>query len=374
MNNNKKSILVISFKDPDCHCGGVEDYVKVLYEGLSERGWDVYSIFSIEKSGHILPNKKLKKYGIPLIIPNNKYLVPMRKIEFFLKASLFIFKNHKKFRIIHSNGDNSYFPFIHSKLIKIHSFPGFSIQKVNKNSKFSFWKAISMMFYVTPSVFIELIGLLTSNFAVVDNDLLYKRFINFRNNGLVQIYNAIDISTFHPITSPLEKNELKKKLGLDSAKHYAIWVGTDPRLYRLTEAIESVQAIKYFDLLVVGMTNSVPIERVKYLGLLDHSTLADFYKASDVIIHLSNVVGIDLSVLSALASGIPAIVDNINYPLYMPNGFVYSACRKDQIISILQKIIACHLQADVKANLGYLNEAFTPDFMITKYEKLFEGF
>lgn len=374
MNNFKKSILVISFRDPDCHCGGVEDYVKVLYEGLSERGWDVYSIFSIEKSDHILPNNKIKKYGIPVIIPSNKYLIPMRKIEFFLKASLFVFKNRRRFKIVHSNGDNSFFPFICRTLIKIHSFPGFSLQKVNRNSKFSFWKAISMMFYVTPSVFIELIGLLTSNLAVVDNNLSYERFLNFRNGGLVQIYNAIDTSTFYPILNPLEKGELKKKLGLDPGKHYAIWVGTDPRLYRLAEAIESVQAVKYYDLLVVGVANSVPIERVKHLGLIDHSKLADFYKASDVMIHLSNVIGIDLSVLSALASGIPAIVDSINYPLYMPNEFVYSASTKDQIISILQKITTCNLQENVKTSLGYLNEAFTPDFMITKYEKLFEDF
>ena len=231
-----------------------------------------------------------------------------------------------------------------------------------------------MMFYVSPSVFIELIGLWTSDSAVVDNNLSYKRFLNFRDRGLIQIYNAIDTSTFHPILNPMENGELKKKLGLDPAKHYAIWVGTDPRLYRLAEAIESVQAVKYYDLLVVGVTNSVLIERVKYLGLLDHSKLADFYRASDVMIHLSNVIGIDLSVLSALASGIPTIVDNINHPLYMPNEFVYSACTKDQIISILQKITTCNVQENVKTSLGYLNEAFTPDFMITKYEKLLEGF
>ena len=89
--------------------------------------------------------------------------------------------------------------------------------------------------------------------------------------------------------------------------------------------------------------------------------------------HLSNMVGIDLSVLSALATGIPAIVDNINHSLYMPNEFVYSADSKYQIISILQKINARYSQTDPNTTLSYLNEAFTPDFMVDNYEKIFRG-
>lgn len=373
MSDIRKSVLVITFRDPDCHCGGIEDYVKVLYERLSERGWEVYSLFSIDNSDSIRTNNKLKKYGIRLICPNKRLLIPLRKVEFFLKCSLFIYKNHTKFTIIHSNGDNSFFPFINRKLKRIHSFPGFSIQKVKGDSEIGQWKSILMMFYIVPSALIELIGLLTSNLSVVDNGLLYKRFLNFRSKGLIEIHNAIDTSTFYPIMSSHEKVELKKNLGLDLEKNYAIWVGTDPRLYRLKESLEAILAVAKYDLLVVGVTkliNTERVERVRYLGLIDHSQLADYYKASDIMIHLSNVIGIDLSVLSALAIGIPVIVDNNNYSLYMPNEFVYSADGKDQLISILSKAAESFSHENHLVPISHLDSSFTPDFMVNEYERI----
>jgi glycosyltransferase involved in cell wall biosynthesis len=369
MSDSRKSILVITFYDPDCHCGGVEDYIKILYENLSDRGWEVYSLFSIDNKSSIRGNNKLKKYGIQLICPRKKLLNPFRKIEFFLKCSLFVYKNHRRFAIIHSNGDNSFFPFINRKIKRIHWFPGFSIQKVKK-SQLGLWKSFLMMLYVAPSTLIELIGLLTSSLSVVDNELLYKWSLRFRRKGLLMIHDAIDTATFHPIKSSLEKVELKKILGLDLEKNYAIWVGTDPSLYRLQETIEAVLAVKNYDLLVVGVNRLINSERIRYLGLIDHSKLADYYKASDIMIHLSRVAGIDLSVLSALASGIPVIVDSLNYSLYKSNEFVYSADDKDQLISILMETSKTFSHYHFIIPLSHLDISFTPDFMVNEYENV----
>ena len=372
MSKNGKPILVITFNDPDCHCGGVEDYIKTLYEGLSERNWEVYCLFSVDSSSSISYSDKLKKIGIPLKIPKKKYLVPLRKLEFYLKCSLYIYNNREKFSVVHSNGDNSFLSVFGNNFVKVHTFPGFSVQKANKNSNQNFFNKILTMLYITPSTLIELTGLITAKVAIVDNELLYRRFLNFRNRELILIHNAIDTSCFHPITSSEDKMELRKYFGLSESKNYVIWVGTDPRIYRLAETIDAVLSEKNYDLLVVGVTSFKPDERIKYLGLVDHPRLAEYYKVSDVLVHLSQVVGLDLSVLSALATGIPVIVDQINASLYMPNEFVYSADGRKQLASLLKIIKRDQSQSDTTFRQSHLDSTFTPDSMIDQYEKLFK--
>jgi glycosyltransferase involved in cell wall biosynthesis len=123
-------------------------------------------------------------------------------------------------------------------------------------------------------------------------------------NKISIIYNGVDTSVFRPF----DKKSARRFLGLPENKKFGIWVGTNPRLKRLTLAIESVNGLKDTFLLVVG-AKGVNFDNVVFCGTVyDKQLMSTYYNSADFLIFPSSYEGFPLVPLEALACGLPIIV------------------------------------------------------------------
>ena len=112
-------ILEIAYKDPECHCGGVEDFVLNLIVRLSGAGHEVTCLYSQEthrttsganyRKVNIIKRQK-PRGGIPSFF---------YKVAFNVGAMIYALKHRDDFDAIHINGDNGVFiaPFLGRKSV-----------------------------------------------------------------------------------------------------------------------------------------------------------------------------------------------------------------------------------------------------------------
>lgn len=120
------------------------------------------------------------------------------------------------------------------------------------------------------------------------------------------IYNGVNINLFKPFNKELAK----KSLGLPKNKKYAIWVGNNPILKRLSKAIKAVERLKDVYLLIVGISGS-NFKNVVFCGeIQDRNRLCILYNAADVLIFPTIYEGFPLVPLEAMACGLPIIISD----------------------------------------------------------------
>lgn len=302
-------ILEIAYKDPECHCGGVEDFVLNLIVRLSGAGHEVTCLYSQEthrttsganyRKVNIIKRQK-PRGGIPSFF---------YKVAFNVGAMIYALKHRDDFDAIHINGDNGVFiaPFLGRKSVA--TFFGLPILRVRD----TFIGTRSLKNY--PRMFLSLlmtamhfISLFFSNVVVADNPQIHDLLGKFRKHGDVQlVYNSVDTDYFKPVPTE-EKNAIRDALGLDPSFLYAIWIGNDAKGY--VQDVAFSIASKYSNrlkLLSVGVRGATDSENIIQLGRLDHKTLAEYFSASDFMIFPQRYPGISLSMVSAMISGLKVV-------------------------------------------------------------------
>lgn len=176
----------------------------------------------------------------------------------------------------------------------------------------------------------------------------------YRKNRVIS--NPIDTEIFCP--APIQaKKILKKKFGLsENTITFAGRLGVEKRIDTIIKAVPIVKN-KFPDIVfaVAGhgsaendlrqLTKTLEIENnVKFLGMLDEQDLANLYQASEIFVIMSTSETQSMSLLQAMACGLPVIGANSRaLPEYIGsgNGFLvepedYSGLAK-KIIYLLRK-------------------------------------
>jgi 1,2-diacylglycerol 3-alpha-glucosyltransferase len=154
---------------------------------------------------------------------------------------------------------------------------------------------------------------------VVCNEL---EAIGIKKEKITYIPNGVDIEQFKPLKN---KNILREYFGFSKDDVIILSVG------RLTEAKQPQKLIKVFSLIekemkdiilviagdgellgsVKNLVKNKKLERVKILGYVSQINKQNLYVCSDFYIMASNYEGQPLTLLEAMAAGLPCIVSNI---------------------------------------------------------------
>ena len=116
-------------------------------------------------------------------------------------------------------------------------------------------------------------------------------------------------------------------------------------------------------------------DAVKFTGLV--SDAAEYYAASDVYLQYSFREGLPLSVLEAMASGLPIISTNVGglKDVVNKNGVLITAGNDDELISVMRKMITA--SSDELAAMSEISKElvleYSAESMAEKYKDIYNG-
>ena len=142
------------------------------------------------------------------------------------------------------------------------------------------------------------------------------------SSKITYIPNGVDIEKFRPRQN---KKDLRKRLNIPEESLILLSLG------RLTEAKQPDKLIKVFSLIEKSLQNVLLViagdgellgktkrlaqkkglTNVKFLGHVDHKDVPELYGCSDYYLMTSKSEGQPLTLLEAMASGLPCVVSNI---------------------------------------------------------------
>ncbi len=127
-----------------------------------------------------------------------------------------------------------------------------------------------------------------------------RKLVNSRIT-IAKVPNGVDAKLFHPPSREMRES-LRRKWGFN--RFTALFVGRFVHKKGLSLLLEA--KTKDFDLILCGDDRNG--ESVRTLGRLDQGTLAEVYRAADLLVLPSEGEGFPLVVQEAMASGLPVIV------------------------------------------------------------------
>ncbi|MCK4649615.1 glycosyltransferase family 4 protein [Candidatus Pacearchaeota archaeon] len=292
------------------HKGGIEFVAYNQAKELVKQGHDVTIVSSKvgdEPEEEIMDGIKIRrvkawnfferKWGIPYPV-------------FSLKLIKVLNKEIKEVDIVHVH-DFFYLPsFVGALVSKIRKKPFVMMQHV-ETIKHSKWivNFIQWLVHKTYGRFI----INSAKKIIVCNEQV-KDWLGEQEKTIF-IENSVDINLFKPATNQ-NKNKLRKKYNLPTNKPIIIFVGRLVEVKGFDKLFEARD--KDYTIIFVGdgetpehMQND---KNAIFMGTLPQKELKEIYQLSDVFILPSKSEGFPLTVLEAMASGLPIIVSNL--PIY----------------------------------------------------------
>jgi glycosyltransferase involved in cell wall biosynthesis len=250
-------------------------------------------------------------YDMPTAIPHIvKPLInkePFQSASINLKFSLYSLLNNLKYDIVHSQGLNC---LIGMDIITAHAFKSLQ-DKIVKGS------------YNFKDYFIERLVFSRAKVIIAPSSLAKKSLVKFYKipeDKITVIFHGVDIEEFSPATSS-ERQNLRKKYGVDDESFVILFIGEFKRK-NLDDVIRALSKLnKTAKLVVVGgkragdktyyreMVRRLKLtSRVAFYEFVSQEQLLELYKISDVYVLPTLYDTFGLTVLEAMAIGLPVIV------------------------------------------------------------------
>lgn len=152
------------------------------------------------------------------------------------------------------------------------------------------------------------------------------RYYGFPEERIAVVFNCVDIGRFHPHNRAIYRDKKRTELAIADDALVLLFAGNNYRLKGLDTLIRALPLLKgefpgrKFHLLVAGRGHAGPYRRlsrrlgvsadVSFLGSV--SGMEHYYAASDIYVHPTFYDSCSLTVLEALASGLPVVTSRFN--------------------------------------------------------------
>lgn len=127
-------------------------------------------------------------------------------------------------------------------------------------------------------------------------------FYGIDPDNITVIHNGVDTDRF----TPVDRDEAVQRCGMSPEPRYLGWIGSRPARKGLPQAIEVVQKLDGYRLLVAGQEGE-DTENVTYLGYVPEDDITAFYSACDGLLFPTKYEGHPITVLEAFATSTPVI-------------------------------------------------------------------
>ena len=157
---------------------------------------------------------------------------------------------------------------------------------------------------------------------MVKQDMM--RWYQIPEGRITVVYNGVDIERFHPRNRQY-REEIRRRYGIGEDELVILFVSNNFRMKGLGFLIRALADLKkegspHFKLLVLGRDRKPPYIRLaKKLGISEEmvfagttSEIEKYYGAADLLVHPTFYDACSLTVLEALASGLPVITTASN--------------------------------------------------------------
>jgi UDP-glucose:(heptosyl)LPS alpha-1,3-glucosyltransferase len=160
--------------------------------------------------------------------------------------------------------------------------------------------------------------------SMIKSDIV--RYYGFPEERIAVVFNCVDIGRFHPHNRAIYRDKKRRELAVADDALVLLFAGNNYRLKGLDTLIRALPFLKgdfpgqEFHLLVVGRGHERPYRRlsrllgvsasVSFLGSV--TGMEHYYAASDIYVHPTFYDSCSLTVLEALASGLPVVTSRFN--------------------------------------------------------------
>jgi UDP-glucose:(heptosyl)LPS alpha-1,3-glucosyltransferase len=159
---------------------------------------------------------------------------------------------------------------------------------------------------------------------MVKKDII--RYHGVPEEKIAVVFNSVDLDRFHPRNREIYREQKRKALGIDRDALLLIFAGNNYRLKGLDPLLQALVLLRQrfpdrpFRLLVAGRGHPGQYRRkARRLGVSDLTLflgpvrgMEEYYAAGDIYVHPTFYDSCSLTVLEALASGLPVITTRFN--------------------------------------------------------------
>jgi glycosyltransferase involved in cell wall biosynthesis len=336
MDIKSKRIAILSpvaWRTPPRAYGAWETVASNITEGLVARGWKNITLFATKDS---ITKAKLVSF-VERGYEEDKSQIPLVSTCLHISKAL---ERADEFDLIHNNFDYlplTYLPFIRTPMLTtIHGFSDPDILRVYRDHKDTYYVSISD--------------------ADRDSELPY----------LATVYNGIDLSNLTFREKPGDKLVHYGRIHNDKGTHLAIEVSKKCGMDLIIAGI--IQDQRYFDNLVKPHLNNSSIQ---YIGPVNPVQRDALLKQAYAVIHLNLIPErFGLVMAESMAAGVPVIAMNSGScrEVIADNQTGYLVNSVDEAVEAVNKID----RIDRKKCRQRVEDNFTIDCMVSKYEKVYE--
>jgi len=302
---------------------GGERYFSFLAEELAHRGHDVHLFASKVEEDRERP------YQVHLV-PVLKFPRSLRMISYMLFSARLV--RGYGFDVVHGLGQS-----LASNVLNPHGGVERAYLKqefASISSRWYYWYRASRR-YLSVRHYLELWmqrRLYTEGHVrrVIAISKMVKRdiisYFGFPAEKIAVVFNAVDLNRFHPLVRERYRDVKRRELGIDEHAIVLLFAGNNYRLKGLEPLLQAIAILKkrspdvQLRLIVLGRGQ---IRRYRHkairLGVADMvlflgsaKSMEPYYGASDIYVHPTFYDSCSLTVLEALATGLPAVTTRFN--------------------------------------------------------------
>ena len=336
MDIKKKRIAIlapVAWRTPPHAYGAWETVASNITEGLVARGWKNITLFATKES---ITKARLIGF-MEKGYEQDKSQIPLVSTCFHIQKAL---EMADEFDLIHNNFDYlplTYLPFIKTPMLTtIHGFSDPDILRVYRDHKDAYYASISD--------------------ADRDSELPY----------LATVYNGIDLSNLTFREKPGDKLVCYGRIHPDKGYHLAIELAQKSGAELILAGI--VQDQRYFDTQIMPHVDG---KQIKFIGPVNPEQRDALLAEAYAVVHLNTIPErFGLVMAESNAAGVPVIAMDLGSCREViadkKTGFLVNSV--DEAVDAVNKID----EIDRRACRKHVEENFTIDIMVSKYEKVYE--